>query len=281
MEESWFDIQGEKFAVANATLAPGLSKKSSQYHKVYASADGSGVHRNPVTARHIAISEALERWAHYQLWNSEDRSRYGFDIDPTSNGMSAFPGLFSSQARSYAYLEAVERYTLFSWWEGLTEAVPLHDPDWKGDAWYLPTPFPGHVVALVRQRDPEMGFPCYGYGSGKNKNQALNRAIIELERSRFVLTRFFEKNPCFECGDLSILNDFLEKRLVYFALPEGEATFEKRINKRPTGRPPIKPELIFDGEVPGPWSKFATVWRVAYKMPSKEYLSPQSMYFFW
>lgn len=142
LEESWFDIQGEKFAVANATLAPGLSKKAPQQNKVYASADGSGVHRNPVTARHIAISEALERWAHYQLWNSEDRTRYGFDVDPTSNGMSAFPGLFPGQARTYAYSEAIERYTLFSWWEGITEAIPVDQPHGSGDAWYLPTPFP-------------------------------------------------------------------------------------------------------------------------------------------
>jgi len=281
LEESYFEIRGKQYAVANATLVEGLCRKADR-NKVYSSADGSGVHRNPVTARHIAISEALERWAHHQLWNSEYAEQYGFDQDPTSNGMSAFPGLFPQQARSFAYLEAVERFTLFSWWQGLTDAEVIDVPEWTGDCYRLDHPFDGCEVILLREFDDLGNYPCYGYGSGKNRQQAFHRAVIELERSRFVLNRFFERNPGFEYGDLSILDDTLEKRLVYFSLPEGIRDFEKRIRaKKSSKKRTGKPEVIFDGEIPGPWSRFATVWRTSFRMPSRDFISPHKLYFFW
>jgi hypothetical protein len=37
----------------------------------------------------------------------------------------------------------------------------------------------------------------------------------------------------------------------------------------------------FDGEIPGPWSRWATVWRHAVVMPTDEYLNPHSNFFFW
>jgi hypothetical protein len=280
LEESCFEIKGEQYAVVNATLAPGLTRKDGR-NNLYSSADGSGVHRNPVTARHIAISEALERWAHSQTWNSAHAADFGFDQDPSSNGMAAFPGFFPQQARAYALNEAVERFTLLAWWEGMTDAHPVSVTGWMGEAYRIRQPFPGFEVVLLRRFDEETRYPCYGYGSGKNLFQAAQRAEMELERSRFVLGRFFQRNPGFEMGDLSILKDYLEKRLVYFSLPEGARAFEERM-ARPSGSGKLTcPPIAFDGEIPGPWSQWATVWRVAFRMPTRAHLAPQSLFFYW
>ena len=40
-------------------------------------------------------------------------------------------------------------------------------------------------------------------------------------------------------------------------------------------------KVLFDGELPGAWSKYATVWRVVPAMPSRDYLDPKSTCFFW
>lgn len=280
LEESSFEIRGEQFAAVNATLTPGLTRKDGRY-KLYSSADGSGVHRNPVTARHIAISEALERWAHAQLWNSADASRYGFDLDPSSNGMAAYPGLFPQQARAFALGEAIERFALLAWWHGATDATPVEIAGWDGDAYQIRQPFPGFEVVLLRRFDQEARYPCYGYGSGKNLTQACFRAEVELERSRFILGRFFGGNPGFELGDLSALKDHLEKRLVYFSLPEGTHVFEEKMAQTNARGALSLPDVIFDGEIPGPWSQWATVWRVCFRMPTMDFLSPQNLFFYW
>lgn len=48
-------------------------------------------------------------------------------------------------------------------------------------------------------------------------------------------------------------------------------------------RPQAAPvwSILFDGEIPGAWSKYATVWRVVPAMPARDYLNPQSLFFFW
>ena len=71
-----------------------------------------------MVARYMAISESLERWAFHVKVNDFDRDLYGFDRDASSNGMAAFPGLFSSQCRKKAYWEALERFCVIAWWDG-------------------------------------------------------------------------------------------------------------------------------------------------------------------
>jgi molybdate transport system substrate-binding protein len=39
----------------------------------------------------MAISEAMGRWASHSTANSDDPAEFGFDVDPSSNGMAAFP----------------------------------------------------------------------------------------------------------------------------------------------------------------------------------------------
>src|SRR5580658_3244083 len=121
-------VEGRRMFLANAYLCPGLQPRK-PIKEVYGDASGSGTHESPMVARYMAISEAMERWAFYATASSERRGAYGFDVDPMSTGMAAFPGLFSHQARRKAYLEALERFTLLAWWEGMLPSFEI-DTEW-------------------------------------------------------------------------------------------------------------------------------------------------------
>ena len=92
VEEGEATFFGTRYFQANARLKDGLVPR--QAMQIYCNADGSGFHSSPMVARHIAISEALERWAYYETLNSNRRATFGFHLDPSSNGMAAYPGLF-------------------------------------------------------------------------------------------------------------------------------------------------------------------------------------------
>src|SRR5579859_7492692 len=92
------EVAGRVETQVNAFLRPELAA-GKMHHAVYGNADGTGSSGNPAVARHKAISEALERWAFFATHNSGRRSRFGFEHDPSSNGMAAFPGL-AFQARN-------------------------------------------------------------------------------------------------------------------------------------------------------------------------------------
>jgi hypothetical protein len=38
---------------------------------------------------------------------------------------------------------------------------------------------------------------------------------------------------------------------------------------------------MFDGPIVGPWSRYATVWRVALELPTAGYMEPKLEFFFW
>src|ERR1022692_2454767 len=73
----------------------------------------------------------MERWAFRVKVRAPDRELYGFDIDESSNGMAAFPGLFHTEARKRALLEAVERASVIAWWEGVLDGE-VRSTDWPG-----------------------------------------------------------------------------------------------------------------------------------------------------
>ena len=60
LETGQFDLRGEGGFQANATLREKLAPKRGA--KLFSPVDGSGTHRTAVVARHIAVSEAIERW---------------------------------------------------------------------------------------------------------------------------------------------------------------------------------------------------------------------------
>ena len=69
----------------------------------------------------------------------------------------------------------------------------------------------------------------------------------------------------------------LERRSLFFALDEGHELFLERL--RSPARAAAELKLVYDGPVPGPWTKYADVWRVVYAPPSRRFLGPEENYF--
>ncbi len=129
IESGEFPVRGRRVVLANARLVPGLTRENTS--RLYGNADGTGTHPVAAVARHKAVSEALERWAFHATVKSERAEEFAFDVDPSTCGMSAFPGLMRRSARHSAVLEAVERFSLMAWWEG-SAAGRVFDTDWPG-----------------------------------------------------------------------------------------------------------------------------------------------------
>jgi hypothetical protein len=266
------DVLGKQAHQANAYLAPGLIRGKPAL-SVYGNADGTGASGSAQVARHMAISEALERWAFYDLSQGDDAPKYGFDVDNSTNGMAAFPGLFKSQARKRAQLEALERWALVSWWSGHMRASVVGDAMLGVTALRLEHNAGIGEVAILFRRSAA-GHVSYGYSAGTTFRSAAARAAVELARNEFVVGYYKLR---------SVVRDVpncFERRCLYFAGEEGHAEFLRRVFDRKPHREAAW-SVLFDGELPGPWSKYATVWRVVPAMPSREYLDPKSSCFFW
>jgi len=270
-------VLGERQFQANSFLRPDLIawKTSSE---VFSDAAGTGTADSPMVARHKAISEAIERWAHMSVVSSPDRQRYGFGVDPSSNGMAAFPGLLKKQARPAAYWEAVERYNVLSWWEGRLDATEIKTRWPEVQAEVIHTSLPG--VTVILYRPSPQGYVAYGHAAGPDFETACSRAAMELERHDFVVKQYLLVHAGDAMAMLPATTQAIERRSVYFAQPEGHEKFLERLRTKPW-RPALKPRLVFDGSIPGEWSKYADVWRVVYAPPSERFLSNDGCYFFW
>jgi hypothetical protein len=264
-------VLGRAYHQANAFLKSGLVPV--MRHAIYGEANGTGSSEDPRVAAHMAISEALERWAFHATSGGADRVRYGFDCDCSSNGMAAFPGLFKSMARKKAFFEALERYALIGWWDGRLEATHEQCP--------LPGVSlvrirhgagPGEVVVLYRRA--ASGITSYGHAAGSNVLTAATRAAIELVRNEFVITGYRAR------GALVEPSSFAERRCLHFAGREGFAEFLDRVDRKPNRAAP-RWRVIFDGEIDGPWSKYATVWRTCVEPATTDFADPGKMFFFW
>lgn len=271
---------GETLFEAHAYLSPELNLKKWP-PGVMGAADGTGLNPSAMVARHLAISEALERWALYFLFQSGNRADYGLDRDSTSTGMAAFPGPFASQARSRALTEAAERFCLAGWWAGL---LPEGERRFMPDGTLvleIENPLGRDHVILVNSKT-ESGHAVYGFAASPNPKAALLKAKLEMCRMARALEPFFQKNPGFQKEDLSVLENPLERRLVYFALPEGRQAFQARLQGTASGLPSASPmRPLIDTRLPGPWDRYTTVWRVLYPMPSTDYLGPREDVLFW
>jgi hypothetical protein len=266
------DVMGRKEPQANAYLKPGLIRGKPAL-SVYGNADGTGSNRSAQIARHMAISEALERWAYYETAQGENAAKFGFDLDNSTNGMAAFPGLFKAQARKRAYHEALERWALISWWSGHMRAAVVGDAMFGVTALRLEHSAKFGEVALLFRRSAA-GQVSYGYSAGSTFATAMARAAVELARNEFVVSYYKLRSA------VSEVPNYFERRCLYFAGEAGHAEFLRRVFDR-------KPHndaawsVKFDGEIAGAWSKYATVWRVVPEMPSRDYLDPKCEFFFW
>lgn len=270
-------VLGVRQFQVNAYLRPDLIpwKNSSE---VFSDADGTGTADSPMVARYKAISEAVERWAHMAVGPSPDRHRYGFDVDPSSNGMAAYPGIRKRQARPAALWEAVERFNLFSWWEGRLDGRET-DTRWPGvRAVVVQSDLPG--VTVILHRRSEHGHHAYGHAAGPDFNSACDRAVMELERHDYVVRQYLLVHSGGADNHLATTVHAIERRSVFFAQPEGHEKFLERLRTK-RSLPQLSPRLVFDGPVPGEWSKYADVWRVVYAPPSERFLSNDGCYFFW
>lgn len=266
---------GERRFLANAWVRPDLIR-SRRALSLYSTADGSGAHASPLVARFMAISEGLERWAYHDCVFSERAALYGFDLDETSNGMAAFPGLFARSARRAALGEAIERASLFDWWEGRCAARLVSTP-WAGiRAVRIDNPLQvGVTVVTFFECAP--GCFAYGHAAGADFRSACERAGDEMQRSALVLRHHHMAVLAGRSGPLA---DRFERRCLYFSTPEGHARFQERIARGVTAR--AQPwRLACDREIPGPWSRYATVWRVVIPRPTAGFLGENEDYFFW
>lgn len=229
-------------------------------------------------ASHRALSEAMERWAHWQLHQSPSGGRYGLDADPSSNGMAAFPGLFARQARAIALMEAAERFNLLHWWEGLLPAAESETP-WPGvRAATICSEAPGVTVILFK-RTPG-GFVAYGHAAAADHATACRKAAIEMERHVLIIARYAQAHAGRLTEGLPERAHPIERRCLFFATGAGHELFLERLRTTPR-RAAVRPRLIFDGAVPGPWLRYADVWRVVYAPPSDRFLGEEENYFLW
>jgi ribosomal protein S12 methylthiotransferase accessory factor YcaO len=74
---------------------------------------GSGFSQNIITARKIALSEAIERKAFFNIYKSKLKSEYLVDEFPTTCGFAV--GTTLKSARDRALAEAVERWLRSKW----------------------------------------------------------------------------------------------------------------------------------------------------------------------
>jgi len=240
-----FPVYGRPMYQANAWLSDKVVTRRKKF-ALYSDADGTGTAETPMVARYMAISETMERWAYRVKVRATDRELYGFDIDESSNGMAAFPGLFRTEARRRAQLEAVERTSIIAWWEGVLDEVR---PD------------------------------CFAYGQGAAINYfgACERAVMELARNEYVLGL---RRVSLGLAAQDAPSDLFERRCLFFSTAEGHAMFQERIHRKISG-PRFKSEVICDSEIEGPWSEYASVWRVLIRPATTEFLVNSERYFFW
>ena len=271
-------VCGHSLFHTNAFLAPGL-QRSANTPTVYGNAAGSGTDESPVVARHKAVSEALERWAFHDVSALPDGQKYGFHVDPSSNGMAAFPGIGTGGARQAAWLEAIERFCLIGWWQGSVDARRRNSL-WSGihAIEFLHGFDKASVVLLVHEAEPDL--IVYGHAAADTFEDACKRASIELARNELVIRRFRSLHPGPVDQHLNSVADLFERRSLFFSTPAGFRAVLKK--GRQSARTLLaKPCVVFDGEIPGRWSEFTTVWRVVLEPPTLEFLQNRDDWFFW
>jgi hypothetical protein len=223
----------------------------------------------------MAISEAMERWAVHYCRQLEGRSIGGIEMDGSSNGFAAFPGLFRRQARRAAFRESIERHCLICWWEGLLGHTFIEDPAPGVSTISIDNPFSSDTVLLIWAMT-DYG-KSYAFGAGDHGNHAARRALVELDRTQRLLKQLSSVAKPLSAGEFG---DVFERRIRYFSTDQGMEHFVERLKTPSSGRAlPVR--MLFDSAVIGPWEAYASVWRTIIEAPSREYLSDSESYFFW
>lgn len=273
-------VHGSKYYDAYAYLDQDLIGKSHTAKlKIYGTGGGMGTSQYANVACYKAISEALERWAHTFLINSQDTT-YGFNIDASTSGMAAFPGLTSREVKRAAFLEAVERWSLQKWWLGDLNHEPIKIGDINAIA--ILSPWSQISIVLLWQKIADLNLTAYGFAAEHNRNLSYQHARIELMRNVRVIQRFcnyFHPYSLARQDIWSEVDDVYEKRLLYFATETGHHIFKKRLVTMPVVFDNCLPRCLIDKELSGAWSKYCKVWRVLFDPVTDKTLNDDIGYF--
>ncbi|MGZ0707569.1 hypothetical protein ACWPKO_04445 [Coraliomargarita sp. W4R53] len=223
----------------------------------------------------MAISEAMEHWAVYHCRGALRSGLGGIDIDGSSNGFAAYPGLFRRQTRPVAYRESIERHCLICWWEGLLKHQCIEAPRPGVSALLIENPFSSHSVVVLWSETPRGA--SYAFGAGTNVPHAIKRALVELSRTQALMRQFAASSGL---RSARVGGDVFERRIAFFAADRGRELFLKCLGQQ-VSKGPAKLKLLFDSHVAGPWDSYTSVWRTIIEAPSLEYLSEREDYFFW
>jgi hypothetical protein len=248
---------GETWQLCRATLQPEFQHPMGRKLCLFHPADGSGMGRTRLDARAKAISEALERWAFQETSSGPDALLYGYQYSMSTKGMAAFPGVFPGQARRSAIAEAFEYYSVDAWWGGTLKHWIINRDD--ATIVFIDQPeFPGYIALAIRHLDLKDYVAAYGIGSGNTPEEAELKAQLEACRSQTIL----ERRDAVPAGARNRPVLETEQNLLEFASADGFSLVRDRLATQPW-LPALKPEVIFDGPVKGPWSKYTHVWRYA------------------
>ena len=243
---------------AAASLVPAL-RPARPKAALYDDDDGGGTHPSRNMACFIAISEALERWAYYAASRGERRGELGFDREDSTTGRAAFPAFTAGPARERARHEAAERWGLLEWWQGNLPARTLPLASSRAEAVEVLTPFRGSRLVILWTKCPGSGAFAYGFAGAGDVAKAVEKAGVELTRNITVLERHSAKPAG---GPVRLMG---ERRLLRFSTADGFQAFRARLgSSRTASTCPKAPEAVVDAEVPGPWSRYARVWRTLY-----------------
>ncbi len=192
--------------------------------------------------------------------------------------MAAYPGFSTRDSRRHALLEAIERFCLIAWWEGKQGGTPIPGDEHNVDGVEVNYADEDAVVAILQRRTND-GFHCYGYGAGFSMRDAYERAAVELARSEVVVRRYRR----LQNGTRTTVmqpTDLFERRCLYFSTDTGYQLFDVA-RRRGTAARSQRMKFVFDGEIPGAWTRYADVWRVAVEPPSSGFYTAVDNYFFW
>lgn len=189
--------------------------------------------------------------------------------------MAAFPGLTKSRARRNAHYEAIERWSLIEWWEGNLPAERDNFcagmPSTK--IYRIKIPFRKVRMCILVTEYSEGRF-AYGFAAGASNQEAVNHANVELSRNVRVLR--LHDSASFK-SDLAL--NTIERRLLFFSSMDGFEIFSRRLYDSMTRGMTTTPKLNVDEEIPGPWTRYAHVWRCLYRPNNENWQTKSPNYF--
>lgn len=255
---------GRRVFNASARLRDDLRPKGLLPLALYGDEEGSGTDDSRTVACYKAVSEAIERWAFYGSVDGPRAERLGFAVEPTTTGMAAFPGLTVRAARGVALSEAVERWAVLEWWRGRLPARRRTSELPGLESLEILVPFKDRCVAVIWTVGAGCPGAAYGFAGGTGYAAARDKALIELSRNQNVLSLYGKAG-----ADAAVPQVSLERRLLHFNREDGLKAFLERVAASSAApavsAPPPRP--LVDAEVPGPWSRYASVWRVLFEHP--------------